>query len=225
MSLGMRPSQAVLHITNLGCRMNAVSGSFAAHSRRSFRWQALAAAIIAALFWVLQAGDGRHEGGPLETVNEHGYSLTVAPGESFTDAMETLTVRGDRPAVIESVELVGGEGLEVLGFSLVRPEREVNVAWRPGYPPVDDTGLLDPTLIIPGEGAVIRPHVTQGWELLLGLEVTSPGPLWREGLRINYSVDGKRYSRVLPAQLSVCTSEDHLDESGLCPAENLTEPP
>jgi hypothetical protein len=186
---------------------------------------AASAVALAALFMFWQAGDNREEGGPLETVNEHGYSVTVAPGESFTDAMETLTVSGDRPAAIESVELVGGKGLEVLGFSLLRPERKVNLSWRPQYPPADDTGFLDPTLIIPGEGAVIRPHVTRGWELLLGLKVTRPGPLWREGVRINYSVDGKRYSQVLPAQLSVCTSDDQYDAEGRCPAEDMTERP
>jgi hypothetical protein len=37
----------------------------------------------------------------------HGYAITVAPGNTFTDGLERLVTRGDKPATLDSVELVG----------------------------------------------------------------------------------------------------------------------
>jgi hypothetical protein len=179
------------------------------------RWGATvtAAAFAAGL---LGGCGGPVEGGPLRDVPEHGYSLTVAEGETFTDALESLVVTGDEPAVLDAVELVDAEGLEVVGYQLIGPEREINLDWVPGYPPrAADDEHLDESLIVPGD-TPIQPGETAGWELLLGIKVTEPGPLYRAGIRYNYTVDGVQYTRTVPAQLKVCTSPEHLVD-GACP--------
>jgi hypothetical protein len=157
--------------------------------------------------------EGLQEGGPLRGAPEHGYTVTAAPGETFTDGMEVLVVRGDRPAVIDSVELVGAEELEVVGFMFVGPERTESGQWWPGYPPKGRG--LDPSLVLPAS-TKIEPNVTRGWEPLVGIKVTEPGPLWRDGIRYTYTVDGVQYTRTVPAQLKVCTSKDQ-EVDGHCP--------
>jgi hypothetical protein len=175
--------------------------------------------VVAAVLGVaglLVGCGGPVEGGPLRDVPEHGYSLTVAEGETFTDALESLVVEGDKPAVLDSVELVDAEGLEVVGYQLIGPERKVNLDWVPGYPPRErDDEHLDESLIVPGD-TPIQPKETNGWELLLGIKVTQPGPLYRGGIRYTYTVDGVQYTKTVPAQLKVCTSPEHLVD-GYCP--------
>lgn len=153
------------------------------------------------------------EGGPLKGAPEHGYTVTVAEGDTFTDALESLVVKGKKPAVIDSVELVDAEGLEVVGYQLVGPKRTINLQYIPGYPPKDPD--LDQSLVVPGD-TPIKPGETEGWELLLGIKVTKPGPLWRGGLRYLYTVDGVQYTKTIPAQLKVCTSPDQ-EINGECP--------
>ena len=56
----------------------------------------------------------------------HGYTITVARPHTFTDGMERPVIRGDKPATLNSVELVGAKGMEILGHKLVGPEHKVN---------------------------------------------------------------------------------------------------
>jgi hypothetical protein len=157
--------------------------------------------------------DSPKAGGPMRGYPVHGYAITVAPGHTFTDGLESLVIRGDKPATLNSVELVGAEGMEILGYKLVGPERKVNGQWWPGYPPKGRQ--LQQALVVPSTSA-IRPHEPGGWELLLGIKVTKPGPLWRDGLRYTYTVDGVRYTKTVPAQLKVCTSTAQ-EVDGSCP--------
>jgi hypothetical protein len=159
------------------------------------------------------AADAPKDGGPMRGYPVHGYAITVAPGHTFTDGLESLVIHGDKPATLDSVELVGADGMEVLGYKLVGPERKVNGQWWPGYPPRGRE--LEQRLVVPGT-TTIRPHEPGGWELLLGIKVTKPGPLWRDGLRYTYTVDGVRYTKTVPAQLKVCTSTEH-EVEGSCP--------
>jgi hypothetical protein len=178
------------------------------------RGVALTAFVAAA--GLLAGCGGPVEGGPLRDVPEHGHSLTVAEGETFTDALESLVVTGDEPAVLDDVELVDAEGLEVVGYQLIGPERKIQLDWIPGYPPRPaDEEDLDTSLIVPGD-TPIQPGETAGWELLLGIKVTQPGPLYRGGIRYTYTVDGVQYTKTVPARLKVCTSPEHLVD-GSCP--------
>lgn len=55
-----------------------------------------------------------------------------------------------------------------------------------------------------------------GWELLLAVKPTRVGYLVRDGVRIDYTVAGKKYSRYLPAQLVICTAPKYLNRNR-CP--------
>lgn len=177
------------------------------------RSQILVVAAVAGLTGLLSGCGSPEEGGPLRGAPEHGYTLTVAPGETFTDGMEILVVHGDKPAVIDSVELVGAKGMKVLGFKFVGPGRAETGQWWPGYPP-EGRGL-EQGLVVPAS-TKIQPQMTNGWELLLGIKVTKPGPLWRDGIRYTYTVDGVQYATTVPAQLKVCTSPEQEIDGG-CP--------
>ncbi len=173
--------------------------------------------VVVVALWDREVRPDRESGGPLEVPPKHGYMFTLPQGTRFTDSFERLTANGDRPLVLESVELVGGEGLRLLGFKILGPERDTTRDFFPEYPPaLEDVKELGATAILDGPGAVIEPGNEMGWELLVGIEITQPGPLWRKGLRINYSVDGKKYTAFFPAQIQVCTEVGQKGPGGKC---------
>lgn len=176
-----------------------------------------AATMLAAAAATLLAGCGDEpaRGGPIERGMPHGWAISKAVGEEFTDGMETIEVKGDQPVYIDSVDLVGGDGLEIVGVRLVTPDRpfgaiQVIHAWPPADPE------LDPGHIREVDGTAVTPSGEHGWELLLGLKAVDDGYLVREGIRINYTVDGEQFTQVLPAELAVCTSPKY-EKDGRCP--------
>jgi hypothetical protein len=71
--------------------------------------------------------------------------------------------------------------------------------------------------VVPAEGATISPTPEgEGWEWLLGIEPTRPGLLSRSGVRVNYSIDGKAYSRLFASELYVCSTRSGQRSSGKC---------
>src|SRR6478672_6651951 len=57
-----------------------------------------------------ETADGReeaHGAGPLRLPNPHAWAYAVSAGESFTDGLEVLRLRGARSAVLTDVALVG----------------------------------------------------------------------------------------------------------------------
>lgn len=176
-------------------------------------------AAAAAVSVVLLAGCGV-DGGPLSQPPEHGWATYASVGATFTDGLEVLYLEGDREAVIRNVELVGNDGLELVGAHLAPPGRKLAAIQRiDGWPP------LDPDLPETRDAidATITPTRTgdwkqeQGWNLLVGVRVTEAGYLIRDGIRITYEVGGREYERELPAELVVCTSREMLNRNGDCP--------
>jgi hypothetical protein len=55
----------------------------------------------------------------------HGYAITVARPHIHRRHGRPV-IRGDKPATLNSVELVGAKGMEILGHKLVGPEHKVN---------------------------------------------------------------------------------------------------
>jgi hypothetical protein len=154
--------------------------------------------------------------GPLNRPNAHSWAFSQPVGAVFPDGLEILRLNGDREAVIESVELVGDGGLELVGVRLSPPGgRSIgSVQFMPGFPPRDH----EIHQVVPAVGTTITPigQDPQGWELLVGMRVTRDAYLVREAIRVTYTVDGKRYAQVLPAGLAVCASPRH-EVDGECP--------
>ena len=157
----------------------------------------------------------REAGGPIGTTNQHVWTKKVDVGEAFTDGTEVLVVQGKEPAVLDGVHLVGAQGIDLLGVRLVKPGRSWGSIMSMPWPPRDPD--LDESLVIPAEGATLEPQRDgTGYELLLGLKAQERGYFVRQGIRVDYTVNGKKYSRFLPAVLSVC-SGTHRDRK-FCPA-------
>lgn len=194
---------------------------------RAFRVRLLAvsavviAAGVAGVAGLAGTGFGTPRlGGPLVPPAPHGFVMTQRVGHVFTDGVETLKLEGTEPAVLRKVELVGTDGLKIIGVSLVKPGRKVGTIQAiDGWPPKDPY-LRPSDLMRKGIGARFTPAAEnpgkQSYELLVGLKIVHPGYLVRDGFRITYDVDGTTYRRFFPAQLAVCVSR-HADPRDDCP--------
>jgi hypothetical protein len=177
-------------------------------------------AVAAGLATVLvAAGCGGQPGidrGPLSNTVAHGWATTMPVGSVFTDGLEVLHLDGHEPAVINSVTMVGDEGIQLVGASLATPERDFGAFQQlKDYPPTNQKlGEL-----IPAAGASITPFAQDkiGWELLLGIKVVDDGYHVRDGIVIEYTVAGEDYRVFDPAQLVVCTSEAFYSGRKRCP--------
>lgn len=156
--------------------------------------------------------------GPIRRTDPHVWSTVERTGSTFTDGMEVLYLTGVKPATLTSVELVGAEGLELVGVKLASPDRGFGSIQRMDWPPRDPD--LPQDSVLPVKGTEITPidpkDNTGTWELLIGIRVTGKGYLVRKAVRVNYTVGGEEYSRVQPAGLAVCTSRRLLVD-GECP--------
>ena len=152
------------------------------------------------------AGGSRSTDGPILMPNRTAYSVLARQGDEVTDGFEVLHLDGDRSAVIESVRLVGAEGLELLGSKLAPPDRSIGaVQYMPTWPPADPQ--IDRASLVDATGARITP-ATAGYELLVGMRVTGQNEASRVGIRVDYTVGSKKYTIVLPAGVELCLSAE-----------------
>jgi hypothetical protein len=138
-------------------------------------------------------------------------------GKPFTDGFNVLELSGDQDAVITSVELVDAEGMEIVGAEIAGPDRGYGAVQHfKGFPP-NDYAPLDPGAIVSAEGATLSPGGSVGgYELLIGIRPVKSGFLERKGVRVNYTVDGEEFSRVLPSKLYVCSGDGKVDLEKRC---------
>ena len=180
------------------------------------------AAVAIVLVVTVTGGDedilanGRSASGPLQMPNTHGYTTSVKTGDVITDGFEVLHLTGSRKATIDDVRLPDAKGFELLGVKLSSPDRPIgSVQITRNWPPVDPQ--LPPETITDAIGATITPH-DDGWELLIGMKITGSGYLIRDGLIIDYTVDGRGYTARFPSQVVVCTDASVENKQGRCPA-------
>ena len=150
---------------------------------------------------------GSGEGPLAADVNPHGWAVAVKPRHTFTDGLEILRLTGDEPAVIEDISLVADEGLTLVDSALLGPSRPIGgVQFVNEWPPVNDPDIgKEPLLPL---HTPITPITEDpiGWELLLALRAERPGRFERAGIKITYTVGGRRYSTLRPAKLAVCAT-------------------
>lgn len=185
---------------------------------------ALAALIIAlvlagALSWWRLTGDADGlSRGPMVIPLEHGYSVSMPNGSTFTDGFEILRLEGDQPAVIEAVEIDGDEALELVGVKLAPPPREnAAVQLMEGWPPIHDA--LDESTFVDAVGATIQPKSSDpmGYELLIGMKVNGEGFLVRDSVIVTYRIGEIRHQVIFPAVVAVCTGPEYEKRNGRCP--------
>jgi hypothetical protein len=172
---------------------------------------ALAAATL------LGACSGEVPPGPLTGTDGHAWAIEAKMGKPFTDGFNVLELSGDQDAVITSVELVDAEGMEIVGAEIAGPDRGYGAVQHfKGFPP-NDYAPLDPGAIVSAEGATLSPGGSVGgYELLIGIRPVKSGFLERKGVRVNYTVDGEEFSRVLPSKLYVCSGDGKVDLEKRC---------
>jgi hypothetical protein len=137
------------------------------------------------------------------------FALEVGKKETFSDV--ELFNHGDLPAVLDGVELVGGDGgLEIIGaLAAVRPALPgCNLAGARGFPPPYDWDME------PLEGFVVPPASSFEGRVvcvILGIRSTHPGVATSQGVAIHYHVGGRfggrSYTYVDPYSLAFCTHD------------------
>jgi hypothetical protein len=164
-----------------------------------------AAAAVLAATALAGCASGPPPEGPLQKPNRHAWAMSVAPGEAFTDGVETLELPGNADGVLHGIELVGDEAIDLVGVKLVKPGRKWASIQSADWP-IDDPDIK-PGEIVPAEDATFTPHGKdpQGWELLIGMKVDEPGYFVRKGVVVHYSVGGEDYRQYFPAVLAICT--------------------
>jgi hypothetical protein len=189
------------------------------------------AAAVAVLALGLVAGCSGHQAdkravkpgpGPIEPVDRHVWTHTYPAGSTITDGLETITIRGHQPAVLDSVELVGAHGLRMVGVKLADQRRGVlftsALGWPPRVPalPASLRPKYNPAAVVPAAGARLRPGASPSYELLIGMKVQHPGSVGRRGILIRYHVGDKHYAYVDHAAVWICTSKKY-ERHGSCP--------
>lgn len=169
--------------------------------------------------WVLRnelfgATAGYADDGPVIVPDQHGYLVRYSVGDVFTDGFERVKLAGDRPGVLERVELVGPgvDHFELLGVLLAGPQRKTGSVQvydgftdEPTGPSVEGLGKL-----VPAEGARLATGKV-GSVLQIGLKVVKPGIAIRTGIRIYYSVGDTQFVSYQPGGIVNCpqgTSDD-----------------
>lgn len=145
----------------------------------------------------------------------HGWQTVQRVGTRFTDGFETLDVI-DRPVQVTGVRFEGGEpGIKLLGYQIVPPGRPfASIQRLDGFPP--DSSELPTARVEPGDLLTNDP-TGQGYELLLGIEVTAEGYWVRRSITISYRIDGRQQEETWPAELIVCTPSFAANESECSP--------
>lgn len=167
-------------------------------------------------------------GSALREPPPHGWSIAVEVDRPFTDGLEVLIVDDDGgPVTVDRVDVIGSDHLEVVGFQLALPERELGaVQFFDAFPPNlvtkaearESLASIEP---IDQEPPLVVPDHPEGAELLLGLVATATGRLERSAIRVVYTRDGVAHQQVFPAELVVCASP-RVDSPADCPLEGFS---
>lgn len=140
--------------------------------------------------------------GPARPPWPHGYVVRYRVGQVFTDGLERVKLKGERPGILRRVEITGpgADHFQMIGLMVAGPHRRLG-SWEvsDGFPP-HKPGLGQ---LMPGERAPLATGPV-GTVLLIGLKVVKPGLGIRDGVRVYYTVDGHQYSVNFSAGIVNC---------------------
>jgi hypothetical protein len=153
-----------------------------------------------------EEGGVAHEGGPL--ADPDNASATYAPvplGKPYSWGATTLANAGDEAATIERIELLDvPEGMRVMGmYALDSSESGIGIG--KGYQP-DGRPTFRGLTIEPGEG----------YDIVVGLEITKPGRFAIPASRIHYRIGEQRYQTVMSHAIQLCgPAKDYMNSCEL----------
>ncbi|HVQ18083.1 MAG TPA: hypothetical protein VMT27_03485 [Actinomycetes bacterium] len=167
----------------------------------------LGATAAVALPRLTDNDDSWTSGGPVRVPFKHGYVVRYGVGDVFSDGMERIKLVGNQPGVLSRVEITGpsADHFQVVGVLLAGPHRRIG-SWQvaPGFPPqIPGQGKHPLGTLVPAQGAPLATGDV-GSVLEIGLKVVKPGLGIRTGVRLFYTVNGKRYTVELPASIANC---------------------
>ena len=163
---------------------------------------ATTAAVVARLGGGNEDTAGWTEGGPVRSPFEHGYLVQPPRRRGVHRRYGTDQLEGDQPAVLRRVEIVGPsvDHFKVVGVLLAGPHRKIG-SWQvaDGFP----SGVSGLGKLVPAEGARLAPGMV-GSVLQIELQVVKPGLGIRSGVRLYYTVGGRRHTVLYPASIANC---------------------
>ena len=162
----------------------------------------LAAVLLAAL-WLLGVFSRSLTGGPLAQADAFAARVPLASGEVLTWGTVLPPNQSTGEIVIESIQMVGVAGLEVLGIYVNVPELDGAVGAEYGFEPAkwNARSPAGATLSAPGSG---QDHHIQ---VLVGVRRTSSAEGSIDAIRIRYRQDSQTYEDILPFSLTVFVSQ------------------
>jgi hypothetical protein len=128
---------------------------------------------------------------------------TVRVRQTWSDGWNSLTLRGDQPATVDSIEINADKGLKQVG-ALLAVRGETGIQFDESFPP---TAKEITSPLFQAAGAIIRPHKT--YEIFIGMQATRPGYFVRKNFVVSYHIGDERFSRVFDVSLGMCTSKQY----------------
>jgi hypothetical protein len=123
----------------------------------------------------------------------------VDPNQRFSyGLLGDITNRGDRPATVSRIEILGvTSGLHLVGAYVNTPEAAPGVGFVSGYPPA-----FAPAERGPVRGTVVKPG--ESVDIVLGFVVTGEGRYVFRGVRLYYKVGFTNYRATYPLVMWAC---------------------
>lgn len=184
---------------------------------------AAAAATIAVGAFAL--GDRSLGDGPLDGPMGVGYGGPAAIGQVFSAGLADLSVEGDKPAVIESVRVLGLTGpIDFLGVrTRLLPSQEGNFLGDNGFPPPKYPAkpLSEQNVVPVVTNFSEKGNPLDALQLLIGIKVTGPGIAKFRAVEVTYKVGDRRYREVYETFTYLCAPESvYPVGSPTCPGED-----
>ncbi len=165
----------------------------------------LAGVLIAIGVVAVSRGLQASQTGPLTQKGSTNTGLPIQPGTNYTFGFYLPTNPTTVPITIDEVDVVGAQGLDILGFLACLPDTpNVGVGTAEGFPPKFPRGPVCP--LTPLAGLAVPPlgDPSPDRQILVGFRLP-PGRTGGsfDGLRIRYHSDAGSYEAVLPDALHV----------------------
>jgi len=189
-----------------------------------------AAVVLAGILVVgILRARGTSTDGPLDggVGTEQGQPLEVK--QPYTWGSVLLLNKGDKPATLERVRLLGVTGsLELLAVHTrpVPDERGQGLyLGDTGFPRTDyPTRPLAEQNVVPVP-KTFSPEGTpyERLQIILGVQVREPGVARFEAVEVTYKVGGRRYREVFDDSVYLCAPYDAFTGNGDCPSEEVRD--
>lgn len=173
-------------------------------------------------------GGGGSDDGVLLAGDLHYGQILDVNEEMSLGTIRLFVEKGDAPAQVEKVRLVGVNGpMELLGVRSRRiPQPGGNFLADFGFPPKEfsDTQPLAEGNVVPvSERRTADGSPLDGLMLVIGLRSTEPGVAAARGVEVQYRVGDKRYTQTFDQHVYICAPKAQYEAGESCPPEGAED--